>query len=455
MAQDQNIEKDQVLIAKNTETGETGAVRGLKQDGTPDMTASKTAKLSDLVVFNIHKNPLEAFLSNFVRQCKNPSLFGFYKIDADTVNSVGPVVEDALKDPEKNKELLADAKVEAKETTRKSHAIDESKVNWQELKEKWGIDRDALEKSGDLREMLYNRKSRLVTITPTFGGEKYQLEARLSFREDAGGNIKVVPHFIRKHPNLKEEFNGVKFTEEDKQNLLTTGNLGRLADVVDKETGEVVPSFISIDRQTNEILSVPAKDVYIKDTVGQTKLSNAEIGILKNGMAIPDKKIKDRNGKEYTVTLQVSADRRDIEFVPADKSLKEAQDNGQKRSTWLTEDGRIKPITKWSGVPMSEQQQSDYVAGKTVVLENMVDKQGNPCTVYLTFNMEKQRPTTSFKDPRQAEGITPANESRTQLAVNNDGKTDEATKKVGEPLDRGQTAPKNEEQQKKSKGRKL
>ena len=73
MAQDQNIDKDQVLIARNNETGETGAVKGLKQDGTPDMTPSKNAKLSDLVVFNIHKNPLEAFLSNFVRQCKNPS----------------------------------------------------------------------------------------------------------------------------------------------------------------------------------------------------------------------------------------------------------------------------------------------------------------------------------------------------------------------------------------------
>lgn len=457
MAQDQNIEKEQVLIAHNKETGEAGAVKGLKQDGTPDMAASKTAKLSDLVVFNIHKNPLEAFLSNFIRQCKNPSVFGFYKVDADTVNSVGPVVEDALKDPDRNKELLDGAKVEAKAENRKSHAIDEAKVNWPELKEKWGIDRGALEKSGDLREMLYNRKSRLVTITPTVDGKKVEAAARLSFREDADGTIKVVPHFIRKQPNLEQEFNGVKFTDEDKKNLLNTGNLGRLADVVDKETGEVTPSFISIDRQTNELLHVPAKQIYIKDTVGQTKLSMAEIGILKSGKAIPDKKITDRNGKEYTVTLQVSADRRDIEFVPVNQALKEGQNEGhrQQRSSWLTKDGEIKPITKWQGVPMSEQQQADYVAGKTVVLENMVDKEGKPCTVYLTFNREKQRPNTSLKDPRQAQSVTPANESRTQMAVNNDGKTDEATKKVREPLDKGQTAPKNENQQKKTKGRKM
>ena len=446
---DQTVDKDQVLIAHNNETGESGAVKGLREDGTPDMTPSKTASLGDLVVFNIHKNPVEAFLSNFVRQCKNPTMFSFFKVDADNVNSVGHVVEEALKKPDKNKAMLDGTKVEMKAQKRKSHAIDPSGIDWQDLKERWGIDKDTLEKSGDLKEMLYNRKSRLVTITPTFAGEKYSLEARLSFREDADGNVKVVPHFIRKEPNLDQEFKGVKFTEEDKENLRTTGNLGRLADVVDKETGEVIPSFISIDRLTNEILSVPAKSVYVKDTIGQTKLDMAEINTLKSGKAIPEKEIMDRDGNKYTVTLQVSADRRDVEFLPP------SQGNSQKRSTWLTKDGKIRPITKWSGAPMTKQQQADYVAGKTVVLENMVDKEGKPCTLYLTFNMEKQRPTTSYKDPRQAESITPSNESRTQIAVNNDGKTDEATKKVKEPLDKGQTGPKDEKQQKKSKGRKM
>ena len=100
---------------------------------------------------------------------------------------------------------------------------------------------------------------------------------------------------------------------------------------------------------------------------------------------------------------------------------------------------------------MTEQQQADYVAGKTVVMSNMVDKEGQPCTVYLTFNREKQRPTTSLNDPRQAQSVTPANESKTQMAVNNDGATNEATKNVKEPLQRGQTAPKDENQQRQQK----
>ena len=459
MAQDQTPEKDQVLIAHNTETGETGAVTGLKKDGTPAMADTKTAKLSDLVVFNIHKNPLESFLSNFIRQCKNPSVFGFYKLDAENVNTVGPVMQEALKDAEKNRSLLEPAKVEVKEGQHSYHKIDESKIDWASLKDRWGIDREALEKSGDLQEMIYNRKSGLVNVNLTVDGEKRTAAARLSFKTDNDGNVKVVPSFICRKPDLDMEFNGVKFSEQDKENLKNTGNLGRIADVVDKETGAVTPSYISIDRLTNQIVSVPANQVFVKDTVGQTKLSWEEINILKQGGQIRDKKIADRNGREYTVTLQVNADRRGVEFVPDEKKLEKAQHRGEsegrKASTWLTKDGKIRPITKWAGVPMSERQQADYVAGKTVVLSNMVDKEGKPCTVYLTFNKDTKRPNTSLNDPRQAQSVTPANESRTQMAVNNDGKTNEATKRVNEPLVKGQTEPKDESQKRKSRGPKM
>ncbi len=71
-------EQPEVLIARNNETGQVGAVVGQNPDGTPQMADAKTAKLSDLVKFNKQQNPLEAFMSNFIRQAKNPSLFGFF-----------------------------------------------------------------------------------------------------------------------------------------------------------------------------------------------------------------------------------------------------------------------------------------------------------------------------------------------------------------------------------------
>lgn len=492
MAQDLN--QEEVLIARNNETGKVGAVTGLNKDGTPKMTDVKSAKLSDLVKFSKGQNPMEAFLSNFLRQCKNPSTFGFFKVPADRFDSVGRAMAEFMQEPEKNAEILKDFKVDvprqaqkqeeapqqkaetpqqtapaetqspAAETEQKEvkhTAIDESKINWDSLKEKWGIDRAELEKSGDLKEMLYNRKSKLVTVTPTFGGEKFPIDARLSFRTDVDGNVKVVPHFIHKEPKLDQEFEGYKFTKEDKAALKETGNLGKVVELTDKTTGEKVPSYVSIDRLTNEIVSVPVKSVYIKDTIGQTKLTTAEIMELKQGKALPPKQISDKSGKTYNVVLQVSADRKGVEFVPGgarrqsqEQTAGQGQQQGQERSSWLTKDGLIKPISKWAGVPMTPEQQEAYKKGEVVEMKNMTDKKGQPCTVYLQFNPEKQRPVTSFNDPR----VKVAEESRTQKAVNNDGLTNEATKYVAEPLQKYQTAPKNEaqeKQQRKPKGPKM
>lgn len=485
----QNLNQEEVLIARNNDTGQVGAVTGLNEDGTPKMTDVKSAKLSDLVKFSKGQNPLEAFMSNFVRQCKNPSTFGFFRVPAERYDTVGTVIGDLAKDPVANAEMLKDNKVDVALPPRivdspqepkvapseegaqvaqsnaaqaapevKHSAIDESKIDWNNLKEKWGIDRAELEKSGDLKEMLYNRKSRLVTVTPTFAGEKFPIDGRLSFRTDPDGNVKVVPHFIHREPKLDQEFEGYKFSKEEKAALRETGNLGKVVELTGKN-GEKIPSFVSIDRLTNEVVSVPVKDVFIRDTIGQTKLTTAEIMQLKSGVALPPKEITDKNGKTYNVVLQVSADRKGVEFVPGGARRQEQKEQqqqaaGKQQTSWLTKDGQIRPITKWAGVPMTPQQQADYTAGKVVELTNIPDKKGQLNTVYLKFNPEKQRPTTSLNDPR----VKIANESKTQKAVNTDGLTNEATKHVAEPLQKYQTGPKNDQQtqqQRKPKGPKL
>ncbi len=144
--------------------------------------------------------------------------------------------------------------------------------------------------------------------------------------------MKVVPHFIHREPKLDQEFEGYKFTKEDKEALKTTGNLGKVVDLVDKATGEVKPSYVSVDRLTNEIVSVPVKAVFIKDTIGQTKLTMAEISELKKGKALPPKQITDKNGKTYNVVLQVSADRKGVEFVPGGVRRQEQSQQQGKQS---------------------------------------------------------------------------------------------------------------------------
>ena len=193
--------------------------------------------------------------------------------------------------------------------------IDESRIDWQALEKNWGVKREELEQSGDLQKMLNYGKSDLVRVTPNFGGESFSLDARLSFRKDDDGNVRLVPHFIRKEQKL-DEYKGHKFTPEEKKALKETGNLGRIVDLVDKATGEITPSFISIDRKTNEITDMPAARIRIPERIGKTEITPQEREMLRAGLPVKDKLIERNDGRKFVTTLQVNVEQRGVEFVP-------------------------------------------------------------------------------------------------------------------------------------------
>ena len=500
-------EKD-VLVVRDEKTGEISVVAGLNADGTPKRTPAKAENAQSFLQFDRQGDVLDNFFKNFFRQCKEPSRFGFYRIAADQVDSMLGVMKDLLQHPYQNKQILAPHKIDtfpyqqqvqeemAAQKTEKQEPqkqenmeqqkeqqespqqtqgrqgyqpINESKINWQELEDRWGVKRDDLEKSGDLTKMLHYGKSDLVKVKPTFGGESFELDARLSFKKDGEGNVSLVPHFIRKEQKL-DEYKEHKFSDDDRKNLRETGNLGRVVDIEDRETGEIIPSYISIDRKTNEITDIPASKVRIPERIGKTEITTQERDMLRAGLPVRDKLIERNDGRKFVTTLQVNVEQRGVEFVPGtgrsprtaqtqetkgDTSKSQAQggENAaqtkkeQRRNTWTNEDGSIRPISKWSGVNFTDKQKADYVAGKAVKLENVTDKQGFHATMYIKFNPEKGRPYRYETNPDNAQQVAPSNESRTQVAVNNEGKTNEATKNLKEPLQKGQTAPKDDRQQ--------
>ena len=503
-------EKD-VLVVRDEKTGEISVVAGLNADGSPKRIPAKAENAQSFLQFDRHGDVLDNFFRNFFRQCREPSRFGFYRVAADQADKLLEVIKDLLKDPDGNKEMLAphkvdtsgyEKKVQEEQSAEKQEQpeqkqddepkkqeemeqkneqnqespqqtqgnrgyqpIDESKINWQKLEEKWGVKRDDLEKSGDLDRMLNYGKSDLVRVSPNFGGEAFELDARLSFKKDGEGNVSLVPHFIRKEQKL-DDYKEHKFSDDDRKNLRETGNLGRVVDLVDRETGEIIPSFVSIDRKTNEITDVSASKVRIPERIGKTEITKQEQDMLRAGLPVRDKLIERKDGRKFVTTLQVNVEQRGMEFVPGTgrspravqtQENKEKQAQGtentantnkeQRRNTWTNADGSIRPISKWSGVDFTEQQKADYVAGKAVKLENVTDKQGFHATMYIKFNPEKGRPYRYETNPDNAQQVAPSNESRTQVAVNNEGKTNEATKNLKEPLQKGQTAPKDDRQQ--------
>lgn len=476
-----------MLIARNNESGQVGAVIGQNPDGTPKVADVKSTPLSELVKFNKGQNPLEAFISNFMRQAKNPTLFSFFKLQEDKYELVGLAMADIIRNPGDNAEMLKPYEIEMKvpEQAAKQEQspaqtppasepkeeqapsagirkapIDPDRIDWVKIEQQWGIKRDDLEKSGALDQMVYNHKSpQLFMVTPQFGDEKFSLQAKLSFRTNPDGSYSLVPHFIRNEPQLDQNFRGYEFTKEDKAELRKTGNLGKQVELADPKTGELKKCLVSIDKLTNEIEAVPVDKIYIKPKVANIDLDMKAIGILKNGGLIREQHVELPNGAKFTADLQYSASKRDIVFVNSDQyrqnQSQEKSEQQQVRDSWHNADGTIKRLEHWCKLPLNEQQQADYLAGKKVLVGETKDKFGNDCTVYFQYNPEKRQPETTRVYPDRDKVVGVAEESKTQYAVNNQGKTNEATKNVNEPLQRGQTAPKDENQQKqqrKSKG---
>lgn len=543
---EQKKNQKDVLIVRDEKTGEISVVAGLKKDGTPKTTAASGANQKDFLLFDKNSNPLDSFLDNFFRQCKEPKRFGFYRVAAENIEHVIDVLKDLLKNPEKNRDLLEPHHVdtskyeqqaqtvpeevkatpdapndlnpfwqsveehwfpEEKESEKpkqeheqeqtqdgqstqekpdeEKHLIDESRIDWANLEEQYGIKREALEASGDLEKMLGYGKSALVTVTPLIAGERFEIEARLSFKEMPDGSIGIVPHTIRKEPRLDEKFMEHEFTPEDKANLQKTGNMGRVVELVDKETGEIIPSYISIDRQTNEIEAIPVKDVPVTTRIGQTEFTEHEIAELVAGRALPNKEIVLSEKRKFTATLQVNVERRGVEFVPKPKQngQNRRQRNGQAtgqtaqqparpvpaaqaaggqtatgtegeqkpkvyKFQWLDENGNIRAPKTMGGIPLTQQQQQNFTAGNAILVKDMKrDGKGEPFTAYVKFSFEAGKPKYYRNNPDVAQEITPASESRTQVAVNTHGNTNEATRHLNQPLRQGQTAPANTQQQ--------
>ena len=537
MVQKKKSDEQDVLVVRDEKTGEISVVAGLSRDGTPKRAPAKAENTPDFLRFDRNSDLMDSFFRNFFRQCKEPSRFGFYRIAADQVENLLGVMKELLKDPEANKEILSAHKVDtsnyekeakqsegqAKETASsddasktqantekenvsseqtnekendmeqkpeqtateqqaqtapgvKQNLISGNDVNLQELGAKYGIDFNSMNEK-DMKALLNYGKTGLVIVKPTFGGEQIEIQARLSFRKDDNDQLQLVPHFVRNEPKLDVAYKGYTFTPEDKKNLLQNGNLGKVVDFPDKNTGELRPHFISIDRLTNEIVDIPTNKVRIPDTIGKTPVTKDDKRVLYSGIPLR-KEIELANGRKFTPLLQVNVEQRGVEFVPgstrqaqgqkqngdkkqtADKQEQKAEGDagGQKKQQdpnhWLNEDGTIRRLNTYFKKELTEQQKDDYVAGKTIEIKEVPNKNGSGTyTAYVKFDFDKMQPRSYRNNPdlKQAKEQIPTNENKVQVAVNEQGKTHEATKHTKEPLSPGQSAPKNEKQQKEQK----
>lgn len=359
----------------------------------------------------------ENFLKNFWSQLKDPTHFGLFTMKEEEFDK--PEVKQAIEDLAEGKktkaveEFLKKYEITQKNQTEQSinnqnseamakknqtqqpvveandqqqnnqYRYNESMINWDQLKN-FGLSREYLQERGLLDSMLKGYKTnQLVPINLNFGSAVLRTDARLSLQQSNTGEVVLAIHGIRKQPELERPYFGHIFSEEDKKNLLETGNMGRVVELKGRN-GEYIPSFISLDKMTNEVVAMRAENVYIPNEIKGVQLTDQEKNDLREGKKVYIEGMTAKSGNEFNAHIQVSAERRGIDFI--------------------FENDRIFNRTALGGVELTKQQIEDLNAGKAIFVEDMQRKDGELFSSYVKLDEATGRPNYTRYNPDSPEG---------------------------------------------------
>lgn len=472
-----------ILLVLDKEKMKIQAVKSIDKDGKMETVDPTKQNQSDFMRVDKHGDFVSNFLSNFWRQLKDPTRFSLFKVSADEavekakefqkqVDNPTPEGEKEMKKHEVKNEPEKEQKQENKNdmaTTQTTPETNEyrfkpEQIDWETMNN-LGLSKEYLEKKNLLEPLLKGYKTNeLVPISVNLGGAVVRTDARLSLQPTPDGSIVAAVHGIRREPNLNFEFFGHKFTDEDKKNLLEKGNMGRVVDLQNSKTGEMMPSIISVDRLTNELIALKTEFIKIPDEIKDVKLNDEQKQTLMEGKPLHLEGMISKKGDEFSANVQFNADKRYVEFLfDRSNNQQQSQNNGQNQNTQDQQAQSSEAPKIFRGKELDNEQYNKLKDGQTVYIANLVDKKGQTYNGYITFNKENGK--INFEFPNQyKERVKPTEAHKTQTAVNSEGKTNEATKNVKEPLEKGQQRPKNEKQQEqqekpkapaKSKGKKV
>ena len=393
------------------------AVSEIGRDGKYSTVPADKEHRNSFLKIDRYADMFENFIKNFWNQLKDPTRFGIFSVREDTLDS--PEVRQAIED------LAAGKKTDAVEEFLKQYEIvprdkenqsinhqnqeemakenetqqqaaqgggtqqqpqyryNESMINWEELKN-YGLSREYLMERGLLDQMLKGYKTnQVVPISMNFGSAVLRTDARLSFQQSVGGPIVLGIHGIRQKPELDRPYFGHIFSDEDKKNLLETGNMGRVVELKGRN-GEYIPSFISIDKLTNEVVAMRAENVFIPQEIKGVKLTEQEINDLREGKKIFVEGMISSGGKEFDAHIQVNAERRGIEYIFENDRLFNRQSLG--------------------GVELTKQQIEDLNTGKAIFVEGMERRNGEIFSSYVKLDETTGKPFYTRYNPDSPEG---------------------------------------------------
>jgi len=489
MSEEENIQQEtpeqlsDILLVLNKKTMKLEAVKGIGKDGKLDTVPATEQNQNQFLKVDKNGDIFSNFFKNFWSQLKNPTQFSFFKVPVSSAVEKAAEIKQAIDKPSpegdqvlskhevKTDELKPNEQKQSKEQNESPNqntmenkqiaTATESRPSTGEYRYKpedidWetmtnlGLNREKLEKLKILDPLLRGYKTNeLVPISLNLGTAITRLDARLSLQQNSEGKVVMAIHGIRKAPNLNNAFFGHEFSKEDRENLLKTGNMGRIVELTFKD-GEKVPSIISVDRLTNELIALRSDKIKIPDEIKGIKLDDHQKQILSEGQPLELKGLTSSKGKTFDATVQFNADKRYVEFL-FDRTMEKRQVQGVAPSQSTSQE----PPNVFRDKKLTDEQYQQFKEGQTIYIDGLVDKKGRTYQGYITYNKESGSTDFSFKNPNVLKDkIQPAESHNTQVAINSEGKTNEATKHINEPLKSGQANPQTaKEQQEQSKAK--
>lgn len=206
--------EDRTEVKNEAEVGKLSVVSNIDEKGMLKTSPAEEVNQGNFLKFNSRDGFLKNFMENFLKQFNKPKHWGLYKVLADNVGQGIENLKTMLQNKQNpdNQQKIKDIQLDFEDylpQQKNATAINPERVDWKML-ETLGLSKEKLEQSGE----------------------------------------------------LDFPYMGHKFSNEEKETLLATGNLGKTIEVMPKN-GEPFSAYISIDPQTNELIALRADRISI------------------------------------------------------------------------------------------------------------------------------------------------------------------------------------------------
>ncbi|WP_261511760.1 DUF3945 domain-containing protein [Chryseobacterium paludis] len=406
--------KDTLLVLNNT-INTIRLVQGVDKEGNLKEVLPENTSSQQMIRIDADEGSFTSFFTDFYSQLKSPSDFSFFKVTeyeaTQTATELQEYVKNASVEERRNLKQyeVSIERVEAHKTqspinntSTKEDALyryEAEQIDWSTM-EKLGLNREMLEKMNALDPLLRGFKTPiLVPVTINLGTAVSTMEVRLSLQVQDSGEVGVLLHGVRKEPDLNSKFFGHEFTREDKRNLIESGNMGRVVNLINPKTDEVIPSVISRDRLTNELIALRAEFMRVPLVIKGVTLNLEQRRTLLEGKPLFIENMLSKRGTLFNATLQFNADKRYVEFQFKKniKSLSMKDLNSRERAE-VPSVFRGRKLYSW--------QMDKLKAGETAYINSLTDGKGKKYQGYMTFNREVGKIEFSFRNPRKQLGNT-------------------------------------------------